>query len=60
ASGLDDFFDIGVIPTFMVFNRRRRLTFRQAGFAPSELVSTLETKIKEALQSDVAPDHVND
>ena len=60
ASGLDDFFDIGVIPTFMVFNRRRRLTFRQAGFAPSELVSTLETKIKEALQSDVAPDHADD
>ncbi len=60
ASGLDDFFDIGAIPTFMVFNRRRRLTFRQEGFAPSELVSTLETKIKEALQSDVAPDHADD
>ena len=60
ASGLNDFFDIGAIPTFMVFNRHRRLTFRQEGFAPSKLISTLETKIKEALQSDVAPHLIGD
>ena len=50
ASGLDTFLNVRVIPTLMIFDRNRRVTFRLEGFHPATFVSTLEKKIQEALQ----------
>ena len=52
-SGLDTALNVRVIPTLMIFDRNRRVTFRLEGFHPATFVSTLEKKIQEALQKGI-------
>ena len=49
ASGIDAFLNVRAIPTLMIFDRNRRMTFRQEGFNASGFIETLERKIEEAL-----------
>ena len=48
--GLDRLLGIRALPTVLVLDREGRVAFRQAGLDPLRFVSTLEGKIREALE----------
>ena len=56
ASGIDSFLNVRVIPTLMIFDRNRRMTFRQEGFSAVGFIAILERKIEEALKGQSSRD----
>ncbi len=56
ASGIDVFLNVRVIPTLMIFDRNRRMTFRQEGFSAFGFIAILERKIEEALNGQSSED----
>ena len=51
SNGLERTFGVRALPTFLIFDRNGKVIYRQEGLDPESFITTMEGKIKEALQN---------